>query len=406
MLVIAIILAIMVILLLIKLKIKRLAIAIVIGLVISVLSFLAFILFIFFAQRDILWVLLGVLYVSTIAFLILWNLKETKIVYWILAVPAVCIASAAAIIGYHNYTQKIQTVEENFYTYRYAPFSANRFEKSLLAELEQESTLKIIDNLPVLDGATALYPVYAAFVQAVYPKDEEYYTSKGPVMCNGTNKAYQNLLEGRADIIFCAGPSDAQKERFIEDGLKLKLVPIGREAFVFFVNKNNIVNNITIKDIHGIYSGKIKNWRELNGHYYQRIRAFQRPKDSGSQTMLEKVMGDTPLMEPRRENVPEGMGDIINQVAVYRNFPNAIGYSFLFYTTAMVNNDQIKLLSVESVYPSIETIRDNSYPFSDYFYAIYIDNDKKNENTELFIEWILSKQGQELIQETGYVPVR
>ena len=72
----------------------------------------------------------------------------------------------------------------------------------------------------------------------------------------------------------------------------------------------------------------------------------------------------------------------------------------------MVNNDQIKLLSVEDIYPSRETIRDNSYPFSDYFYAIYIDNDAKNENIESFIAWILSEQGQELIQKTGYVPVR
>jgi len=386
-------------------KTRRLIIAILIGFPVGILSFLTFIGLIFSAQRDILWALLGVLYVSTIAFLILWNLKKTKMVYWILAVPVACIAAAAAIIGYHNYTQKIETVAEDFYFYRYVPFSANRFEKSLLVKLEQESSLKIVDNVPVLDGATALYPVYAAFVQAVYPKDEEYHISKGPVMCSGTTRAYENLLEGKADIIFCAGPSDAQAQRFIDNGLALKLVPIGREAFVFFVNKNNIVNNININDIHGIYSGKIKNWKTLNGAN-QRVRAFQRPKDSGSQTMLEKVMGGIPLMKPRRENVPEGMGDIINQVAVYRNFPNAIGYSFLFYATAMVNNDQIKLLSVEGVYPSRETIQDNSYPFSDNFYAIYIDNDAKNENIEPFIEWILSRQGQELIEKTGYVPLR
>jgi phosphate transport system substrate-binding protein len=404
MLSVIIILAVFVLLLIIKMEI-RLKISLFLGILLSIVSFFVFIGMIFSMQRAILWTLLGVFYASVIVFFILWNLKETKKVYWILVIPVVCIASAAAIIGYHNYTQKIQTVEERFNFYEYAPFSRNRFEKSLLAKLEQESTLEIIDNLPVLDGATALYPVYAAFVQAVYPKDEEYYITKGPVMCNGTNEAYKNLLEGRADIIFCAGPSDAQKERFIENGLKLKLVPIGREAFVFFVNKDNIVNNINIKDIHGIYSGTIKNWRELNGTN-QNIRAFQRPKDSGSQTMLEKVMGGIPLMKPRRENVPEGMGDIINQVAVYRNFPNAIGYSFLFYATTMASNDQIKLLSVEGVYPSTETIRNNRYPFSDHFYAIYIDNDTKNENTELFIEWILSKQGQELIQKTGYVPVR
>ena len=387
-------------------KTRRLIIAILIGLVISFVSFIIFIGLIFSTQRQILMILLCVWYVSIIAFLIVWNLKDTKMVYVLLAVPVVCIAAAAAIIGYHDYTQELPTVEENFYPPRYEPFRENNREENLLAKLDEESTLKIIDNVPVLDGATALFPVYAAFIQAVYPEDN-YFVLFSPMNYSGTTRAYENLLEGKADIIFCAEPSVAQTQRFIDNGLKLKLVPIGREAFVFFVNKNNIVNNISIKDIHGIYSGKIKNWRELNGSN-QSIRAFQRPKDSGSQTMMEKIMGDTPppLMKPRRENVPEGMGDIINQVAVYRNFPNAIGYSFLFYATTMVNNDQIKLLSVEGVYPSRETIQDNSYPFSDHFYAIYIDNDAKNENTELFIEWILSRQGQELIQKTGYVPVK
>jgi len=96
---------------------------------------------------------------------------------------------------------------------------------------------------------------------------------------------------------------------------------------------------------------------------------------------------------------------IINRVAVYKNFPNAIGYSFLFFSTEMVKNDQIKLLSVEGVYPSKKTIQDGTYPFSDSFYAIYVDTDDKNENIDLFIEWILSEQGQELIEKTGYVPI-
>ena len=110
-------------------------------------------------------------------------------------------------------------------------------------------------------------------------------------------------------------------------------------------------------------------------------------------------------MNPRKENVPGGMGDIINQVAVYRNFTNAIGYSFLFYSTEMVKNDQIKLLSIERIYPSIETIQNGSYPFSDVFYAAYIETEAKNENIEIFIDWIVSNQGQKLISETGYVPI-
>ena len=121
--------------------------------------------------------------------------------------------------------------------------------------------------------------------------------------------------------------------------------------------------------------------------------------------MLENVMGSIPIKKARRENVSTGMGGIINEVAVYRNFPDAIGYSFLHFSTKMVSNNEIKLLPVEGVYPSEVTIQDGSYPLTESFYAIYIDTPGKNENIKAFVEWILSDQGQELIQKTGYVPI-
>ena len=395
-------------------KTKRQRIAVLIGFAVSILSFFAFLALIFSAQRTILWSLLVVFYVSLIAFLIFWNIIKTKAVYLMLFVPATCILSAITIICYYSYIHKIPTLNEESNLYRYKPSTEN----NMLAKLDEESVLKLTDNLPVLDGATALYPVYASFAQAVYPKNEYetsdvpviypenvYKASKAQVLCTTTVGAYNNLLEGKVDLIFCAAPSDLQTKQFSDNGINIRLIPIGKEAFVFFVNKNNIVDNLTIRNIQEIYSGKIKNWKELNGAN-QKIRAFQRPKNSGSQTMLEKVMDNIPIMEPRRENISSGMGDIINQVAVYRNFSNAIGYSFLFYSTEMVKNDQIKLLSIEGVYPSRETIQNGSYPFFDSFYAIYIDTDRKNENIELFIEWILSSQGQMLISKTGYIPIK
>jgi phosphate transport system substrate-binding protein len=393
------------ILLFVTLKAKRrIVLALYIGLAASVLSFFAYIFLalIIPTQRSILGLLLAGFILSLTVFLILWNIIKTKKVYLLLLVPGICIIAITAVILHAEFVSQIPTISEENYEYGYRPFAEN----SKLAKLERETNLRftIYDDLPVLDGATALYPVYASFVQAVYPK-YDYRETARLVSSSRTPMAYENLLQGKADIIFCAAPSDAQKEQFIESGLNLKLVPIGREAFVFFVNKKNIVDNVTIKDIQGIYSGKITNWKELNGSR-QKIRAFQRPKNSGSQTMLEKIMYGYLIMEPRREDVFEGMDGIINQVAVYRNFPNAIGYSFLFYSTEMVKNEQIKLLSIEGVHPSRETIQNGTYPFSDSFYAIYVDAEDKNENIELFIEWILSEQGQELIEKTGYTPIK
>jgi len=381
-------------------KAFKLLISILIGFSFSAASLLTSVMLLFSTQKDILLPLLCVSFVSIIVFLILWNKLNSKFVYLLLSIPVICITAGIAVINYQHRVNLIPTVrEQDFPLSYYEPFSND----NLLAKLDEESVFKITGSLPVLDGATALYPLYASFVQTVYPKDD-YDVYKGPVFCSKTARAYEKLFEGKADIIFCAQPSEAQLKHFIDININLKLVPIGREAFVFFVNKANPVNNLTIEDIQGIYSGRIKNWKKING-VNQRIRAFQRPKDSGSQTIFEKVMGDIPIVKPRRENVSGGMMGIINEVAAYRNFSNAIGYSFLYFSTEMVKNDQIKLLSVNGIFPSRETIQDESYPLYENFYAIYIDTDDKNENIEPFINWILSEQGQALVQRTGYIPI-
>jgi phosphate transport system substrate-binding protein len=361
------------------------------------------------------WVSIGIIfllflpYLSFILFLILWNTKKSKLVYLLLIVPAGYLITIAVLIGmakYDDYIYSIPRMDEGYFyddLYIYEPFNEYR---NFLARLDDVSNLKITENLPVLDGATAFYPIYASFAQTVYPRGKysPRDSSYSAVLCSRTPNAYNNLLERKADIIFCLEPSAAQMEQFIEKGLNVKFIPIGREAFVFFVNKKNPVNNLTIEEIQGIYSGKIKNWRKVSGKN-QSIRAYQRPENSGSQTILEKIMGDIPIIKPKRETIKKAMVQIINEVAAYTNFNNAIGYSFLYYSTTMIKNNEIKILSINNIFPSRETIQDASYPFTQNIYAIYIDDDKKNKNTEPFIKWILSKQGQELISKTGYMPI-
>jgi phosphate transport system substrate-binding protein len=99
-----------------------------------------------------------------------------------------------------------------------------------------------------------------------------------------------------------------------------------------------------------------------------------------------------------------GMVDMVESIADYANHENAIGYSFRFFTTSMVDNGDIKILAIDGVYPAIETIQDKSYPFSQPFYTVTAGNEKPN--TQRFIEWMLSPQGQYLVEKTGYIPIR
>jgi len=309
--------------------------------------------------------------------------------------------SAVVVTGYEinrGYYKSLATVnEQGVNLNEYKPFADN----TKAAWLEEPATLKIEANYPRLDGATALYPLYSAFAQAIYPK-KDYSVYNSEVMCNTTVGAYKNLFEGKADIIFVARPSKQQIDEAKSRGIELKLTPIGREAFVFFVNAKNSVNELSTGQIQDIYSGKITNWQEVGGKN-ETIRAFQRPENSGSQTMLQKMMEGKNLMTPPKEDVVAGMGGIIKQTADYRNYKNAIGYSFLFFATEMIHNNEIHLLKVDGVYPDKNTIKNNEYPLTADFYAVTAGS--KNPNNDSFIAWILSLQGQALVEKTGYTPL-
>ncbi|WP_303968887.1 PstS family phosphate ABC transporter substrate-binding protein [Sporosarcina ureae] len=319
---------------------------------------------------------------------------------WFGIIASIFVLGAAVWPMMHLYKESISTVGAEVDVFYYEPFSMGR--ESKLVSLDEAATLTLEDNLPRIDGATALYPLYAAFVHAVYP-EKEYNPYDSEVMVNTTPVAYDNLFKGKVDMIIAAGPSDAQLKTAKQKGLELKLTPVGREAFVFFVNQKNPVTSLELKQIQDIYAGSITNWKEVGGNN-EPIRAFQRPEDSGSQTALERLMGDIPIMDAPEENVPEGMGGIISEVSKYRNYKNAIGYTFRYYSTEMVGNDEIKLLAINGIEPNKETIRNEEYPISSEFYVVTAGTE--NPNVEKFIEWMLSSQGQELVEKVGYVPVK
>ncbi|MCL2703084.1 MAG: substrate-binding domain-containing protein [Defluviitaleaceae bacterium] len=336
----------------------------------------------------------------------IWGIFAVKIRKILLI--SVLAAILLSIVGFEiikAYGRSIELNDQGVDLRLYEPFKAD----TKAVSLSEPSTLRLTDNLLKLDGATALYPVYAAFARAVYPEGTyPAYTYLYPsrddayVVSSNTAVAYNRLISGEADMIFAAGPSADQLQIARDRGVEMVFTPIGKEAFVFFVNSRNPVNNLTIADIQKIYSGEAVNWREFGGDN-RAIRAFQRPENSGSQTALTGLMGGIPLTPPPGRDVIDGMGGIISSVSAYRNHSNSIGYSFLFFATEMVNDNKIKLLSLEGVQPTRENVANGTYPYASNFYAVTAGTD--NPNAGAFLDWILSEQGQYLILRTGYTPL-
>lgn len=294
-----------------------------------------------------------------------------------------------------------------------------------LAKPSSPSTLIISDpeKMPRLDGAEAAYPIYSAFANACYEgiadiqtaekakltDEDKHYTTyrRGgtPVCFTNTIEAFKGLVDGDVDIFFGARPS-AEQQKLAEDaGKTLVLTPIGKEAFVFMVSNANPVDGLSSEQIRAIYSGECSNWLSVDGLPVP-ILAFQRPENSGSQTMMKYFMGDTELKKPLEVEYIGGMGMTIRSIATYQNKLSAIGYSFRYYATKMDEEDgqNVKLLALDGVYPDAEHIASGEYPMTTALYAITLaEND--NEYIAPMLEWMTGEQGQQIIENTGYVAV-
>ena len=373
-------------------------------------------------------ILLGLFSLLCLILSFIWKLKKTiKIVFS--TILAIAIAISGTTIGFQIYEDNLPVVGEPDVLSEYLPYS------NKLADIN--TNFKITSDFPKLDGATALYPIYVSIANEIYPKDilfqkrneeictetmktailtndSEKFILEHPecisewntdlVDCSKTKEAYRRIVDGEADIIFVAGPSQAQEEYAIEKGVELVYTPIGREAFVFFVNSKNKLNNITVEQIQDIYSGKTTNWNDLGIKNLGDIKAFQRAEGSGSQTALQKVMAGKNLMTPPQEDVVELMGGIIDRTADYKNYKNAIGFSFRFYSTEMVKNDKIKLLSLNGIAPTLENIENGTYPIASEFYAV--TRKDSTENTKKILDWLQTDDAKKIIEKVGYTPLK
>ena len=340
---------------------------------------------------------IGMLVIPSLFLPLIWLKKRKKfLIIWL--VPAVIyFVSLGVHYGLEKYDQSITiNTAPNINVHEYLPFR----EDSKIVKIDSQ-TLKLTDDLPVIDGAAAFFPVYSAFVNAVYPETTELYD--GVFEYNNTPGGYQLLAEKGIDLFLGVYPSEEQKAYAEECDTTFVYTPVGTEAFVFFVHKDNPVDNLTTEQIKGIYSGEITNWKQVGGKN-EEIAAFQRNEGSGSQSMLQRFMGDTPIMEAPTEMVNTMMSGIIEQVSSYRSKSNSIGFSFRYYVEGIIQNPDIKVLSVDGVAPTAENIRNGSYPIVTPMYAVTYE-ENTNENVDLLLQWILSEEGQYIIEETGYVGV-
>ncbi len=233
----------------------------------------------------------------------------------------------------------------------------------------------------------------------------ETYMKKNPAVSiqvtgGGSGVGISALINGATDI---CNASRKMKQTEIE---KLKAryntlgieVPCAKDGITIYLHPTNKVKELSLKQLSDIYTGRITNWKDVGGANAE-IRLYGRENSSGTYVFFKEnvVKAD---YAPNCQTLP-GTAAVVNAV---KKDVNGIGYGGAAYSTG-IEICKVKKDDKSKAYePTAETVKNNQYPITRYLY-MYLRN-RPTGAIKAYIDWILSPEGQSLVTEMGYFPVR
>ena len=234
------------------------------------------------------------------------------------------------------------------------------------------------------DGSTSMNKVIGALGEAFQSDSGITVTYNA----TGSGAGIQAVLEGRCDIGLASRElKDEEKAKGLEGTV------LAYDGIAIIVNPENPVNDLDLKTIAKIYTGEIRNWKEIGGNDAE-IVLIGREAGSGTRDGFESITDTEDKCAYRQELT--STGDVITTVA---SNPNAIGYASL----ASVK-DTVKALKIDGVTASEETIKNGTYVVQRPFVLVTKTDVTLSESAQSFFNFITSEAAQGIIIEAGVVP--
>lgn len=233
----------------------------------------------------------------------------------------------------------------------------------------------------------------------------EVYMKKNPgasiqVTGGGSGVGLAALINGSTDIANASRPikpSEVEKLKARYNTLGVE-IPCAKDGLSVYLNKANPVTALTLKQIGQIFAGKITNWKEVGGPDAP-IKLYGRESSSGTFGFFKDNVVKTDF-SPSCQTLP-GTAAIVNAV---KKDKYSVGYGGAAYAEGVKDCGVKKDDKSPAILPSAATIKNNSYPITRYLY-MYLKSRPTGE-TKAFVDWILSSEGQALIAEVGYYPLK
>lgn len=216
----------------------------------------------------------------------------------------------------------------------------------------------------------------------------------------GSGTGIAALINGSTDICNSSRPMkraemDKLKERYSSMGIE---IPCAKDGVTIFLNESNPVKELTLKQLSDIFSGKTTNWKAVGGPD-QPIKLYGRENSSGTYVFFKDQVVKTDYAASC-QTLP-GTAAVVNAVAKDKY---GIGYGGAAYATGVKHCAIKKDDKSPAFLADAETIKKGQYPITRYLY-MYTTN-RPTGDIKKYIDWILSPEGQKVVNEIGYFPVK
>lgn len=243
-----------------------------------------------------------------------------------------------------------------------------------------------------MSGSTTVFPIAQMAAEVYMDENPDVFIS---VRGGGSGVGISDIIMGRVDM---ANASRAIKTSEIKQAKENGVNPVGtiiaNDGIAIIVNPSCGLTDITKEQVKKIFTGEINNWKQLGGASMP-IVAISRDVASGTFEVFKELVlkgskvKDDALLLASNNAVATNVADT----------PGAIGYVGFGFLS-----DKVKALKVEGIAPTEKSVNDKSYSISRPLY-VYTNGTPKGEIKD-FLEFILSDEGQKIVKETGYIPLK
>jgi len=225
-------------------------------------------------------------------------------------------------------------------------------------------------------------------------------SAKITVTGGGSGVGLAALVDGTTDIAMASRKIKmAEKMKLQDAGKSVKEATIAYDALAVIVNPGNKVSQLTREQLEGIFTGKIKNWKEVGGEDLQ-ITVYSRETSSGTYEFFKEHVLNNKNYASTVLSMP-ATGAIVQSVSQTKG---AIGYVGLAYIEKDVKAIKVSYDKGKTyIAPSMATAKDKTYPVIRPLYYYYLATVEKS--VKPFIDYMLSAEGQKIVEEVGYVPL-